>query len=56
MGLCQLQIGDLEAACRSFRAALRINPHDRGVRRFLEQGEELLRKLSPGGRATLDWV
>ena len=56
MGLCQLHLGEVEGACRSFRAALKINPHDRGLRRLLEQAEELLRKLSPDRSATLDWV
>jgi tetratricopeptide (TPR) repeat protein len=47
MGLCQLQLGEVEAAIRSFRAALKINPYDRGLRETLRRCEELLRKLSP---------
>ena len=56
MGLCQLHVGDVEGACQSFRAALKINPHDRGLRRMLQQREELLRKLSPERSETPDWV
>ena len=56
MGLCQLHVGDVEGACKSFRAALKINPHDRGLRRMLQQCEELLRKLSPERSETPDWV
>ncbi len=47
MGLCQLQLGEVEAAIRSLRAALKINPYDRGLRETLRRCEELLRKLSP---------
>lgn len=53
MGLCQLYLGDAEGACQSFRAALKINPRDGGLRRMLRQCEELLRRLSPG-RSQLD--
>ena len=47
MGLCQLQLGEVEAAIRSLGAALKINPYDRGLRETLRRCEELLRKLSP---------
>ena len=47
MGLCQLQLGDVDAACRSLRAALKISPHDRRLRETLRRCEELLRQLSP---------
>ena len=47
MGLCQLQLGELETAVRSLRAALKINPYNRSLRETLRRCEELLRKLSP---------
>jgi tetratricopeptide (TPR) repeat protein len=47
MGLCQLQLGELEDAIRSLSAALRINPYDPRLRETLRRCEELLRKLSP---------
>ena len=56
LGLCQLHLGDVELACQSFRAALKINPHDRGLRVLLRQSEELLRKVSPERFGTVDWV
>ena len=56
MGLCQLRLGDVEQACRSFRAALRINPHDPGLRGLLQQSEELIRRLSPERLPSADWI
>jgi tetratricopeptide (TPR) repeat protein len=56
MGLCQLHLGDLEGACESLRAALKINPHDRGLQYLLRQCEELLRKFSPDRQIPLDLV
>lgn len=47
MGLCQLHLGDLPAACQSLRAALKINPHDRAGQEFLRRCEELLRRFTP---------
>jgi tetratricopeptide (TPR) repeat protein len=47
MGLCQLQLGDVESAIRSLRSALKINPYDRGLRETFRRCEELLRQLSP---------
>ena len=47
MGLCQLQLGEVEAAIKSLRAALKINPYDRNLRETLRRCEELLRKLLP---------
>ena len=56
MGLCQLRVGDLEGACQSLRVALKINPRDAGLRRKLQQCEELLRRLSPERFHPVDWV
>jgi tetratricopeptide (TPR) repeat protein len=56
MGLCQLQLADVEGACQSFRAAVKISPHDRGLRRLLQHCEELLRRLAPQRATRLDWV
>ncbi|TMP95529.1 MAG: tetratricopeptide repeat protein [Verrucomicrobia bacterium] len=56
MGLCQLRLGDVPQACQSFRAALKINPRDRGLRRLLQQAEEVIRKLTPQRLETPDWV
>ena len=56
MGLCQLHLGDVEGASQSFRVALKISPYDRGVRRLLQQCEELLRKLAPERFERLDWA
>ena len=53
MGLCQLQLGELEAAIRSLRAALKINPYNRSLRETLRRCDDLLRKLSPKQRG--DW-
>ena len=47
MGLCQMHLGDIAAACRSLRVALRINPYDRGAQKFLRQCEDLQRLLLP---------
>ena len=46
LGVCQLQLGDVAAACRSLRAALKITPHDEPTLRSLRQCEELLRTFS----------
>jgi len=43
IGVCQLQLGDLAAACHSLRAALKIVPHDEATRSSLRRCEELLR-------------
>jgi len=47
MGLCQLQLGELEAAVRSLRFALNINPYDARLRETLRRCEDLLRRLPP---------
>lgn len=46
IGLCQLQQGDVAAACRSLRAALQILPHDEATRLSLNRCEALLRSSS----------
>ena len=43
IGVCQIQLGDVDEACRSLRAALTIAPHDEATRRSLQKCEELLR-------------
>ena len=44
MGLCQFHLGKFSEACRSIRAALRINPHDESARNFLKQCEAMSRR------------
>ena len=44
MGMCQLRLGDWASASKSFRAALKINPHDRSLRDLLWRCEELFRR------------
>lgn len=43
IGICRLQMGDVAAACRYLRAALRLLPHDAATRESLQKCEELLR-------------
>ncbi len=40
MGLCQLRLGEVHAALFSFRAALRLNPHNPSTQSFLKGCEE----------------
>lgn len=40
MGLCQVRLGDLPAAIKSFQQALKLIPHDRQTQRFLRWAEE----------------
>lgn len=44
MGLCQVRLGDLPAAIRSFQQALRLLPHDRQSQRNLRWAEDMLRQ------------
>jgi len=41
---------------QSFRAALKINPRDRGLRRLLQQTDEVIRKLRPERLGRPDWA
>lgn len=43
IGICRLQMGDVAAACRYLRAALKVLPHDAATRESLHKCEELLR-------------
>lgn len=43
LGVCRLHVGDIAAACRSLRAALRIAPYDEAARDSLQRCEKLLR-------------
>ena len=56
MGLCQLQLGELEAAVRSLRFALNINPYDARLRETLRRCEDLLRRLPPKPKETWETV
>jgi tetratricopeptide (TPR) repeat protein len=47
MGVCRLKLGEIPAACRCLRAALKILPHDTATREALEKCEELLPKPAP---------
>jgi tetratricopeptide (TPR) repeat protein len=49
-GICQLELGDLTAAVRSLRAALKIIPHDSATRASLRKCEDLLRQKPGPGR------
>ena len=40
LGLCQMHIGQVHAALFSFRAALRLNPHDPSARSLLKECED----------------
>jgi tetratricopeptide (TPR) repeat protein len=44
LGLCQLNEGDLVAACDSLRIALHLLPHDDATRESLRRCQELIRK------------
>jgi len=44
MGLCQVRLGDLQAAVKSFQQALKIIPHDRQTRRYLQWSEDMLKR------------
>ncbi len=49
LGVCHLQLGDVEAACRSLRRALEIAPHEESTRRSLFRCEIFLKQHSSGG-------
>ena len=56
LGICHLQLGDVEEACRSLRHALKIAPHEESTRRSLQRCEAFLRKHSSdsrGGRGSV---
>ena len=50
-GVCQLELGDILAAVRSLRAALKIIPHDSATRASLQKCEDLLKQKPGPGRA-----
>jgi tetratricopeptide (TPR) repeat protein len=56
IGLCQLHLGDVSAACQSLRTALKIHPHDPNTRRYLRRSEEMLRKSPRKSPASGDLV
>ena len=47
LAMCQVHLGDVEAAAQAVRKALQIKPHDGPARRFLRHCEDL---LHPGSR------
>lgn len=51
LGICHLQLGDVEAACRSLRRALEIAPHEESTRRSLFRCEIFLKQHSSGSRS-----
>lgn len=53
LGICHLQLGDIEEACRSLRRALTIYPHDESTRRSLLKCETFLRQRSSDPRKAL---
>ena len=56
LGVCHLQLGDVEAACRSLRRALEIAPHEESTRRSLLKCELFLRRHSPERRGSSDLI
>ena len=50
LGICYLQLGDVDEACRSLRLALKIAPHEESTRRSLQKCEAFLREHSSGRR------
>lgn len=50
MGLCHVHLGEFGQACRCFRKALQITPHDPALRAFLDRCEGILDRQSPTGR------
>ncbi|MBI5800632.1 MAG: tetratricopeptide repeat protein [Verrucomicrobia bacterium] len=44
MGLCQVRLGDLSAAQKSFQQALKLIPHDRQTQRYLRWAEDTLKR------------
>ena len=52
LGMCQVHLGDFDGACRSFSAALKVNPHDDDLRRVFDRCQSLrqrnLRRPRPG--------
>ncbi len=44
MGLCQVRLGDLPAAIKSFQQALKVIPHDRQTQRYLRWAEDTLKR------------
>lgn len=56
LGICHLQLGEVDEAARVLRRALRIAPHDEVTQRSLRRCEEFLRSHKKGassGRDTL---
>ena len=51
LGICHLQLGDVEEACRALRHALRIAPHDECTQRSLRRCEDFLRSHQPSTRS-----
>ncbi len=47
MGFCHVHLGDFRQACRCFRKALQITPHDPSLRAILERCEAMLHRQSP---------
>ncbi len=44
MGLCQVRLGDLAAATKSFQHALKLIPHDRQTQLYLRWAEDTLKR------------
>ncbi|MFM8469895.1 MAG: tetratricopeptide repeat protein [Limisphaerales bacterium] len=44
MGLCQVRLGDLAAATKSFEQALKLIPHDRQTQHYLRWAEDMLKR------------
>ncbi len=56
LGICHLQLGEVDEAVRSLRQALKISPHDETTQRSLRRCEEFLRShrtAGTQGRGTL---
>ncbi len=56
LGMCQVHLGDYDGACRSFAAALKLNPHDPDLRRVLERCQALRRERDQRPRPGEEYI
>lgn len=56
LGVCHLQLGDVEEACRSLRRSLEIAPHEESTRRSLLKCEIFLRQHSSDRSRSSDLI
>ncbi len=56
LGVCQIQLGEVNEACRSLRTALKLLPHDEPTREALQRCEALLRQAPAGQPKGLEMI